>query len=126
MRMTNNLSSLSLKLTPNIAVVGETGVGKSSITNLVVSTDSTVTVGTSYHDWNLLETQTFHLWDTPGLDVDPSGGTSAKHAYDALLSLLIVCFQGGWRVTKSMEQTYHAILALRDRVSPNTPRLGYH
>ena len=73
MRMTNNLSSLSLKLTHNFAIVGETGVGKSSITNLVVSTDSAVTVGTSYHDWNLLETQTFRLWDTPGLDVDPSG-----------------------------------------------------
>ena len=140
-RTTNTLSSLSLKLTRNIVVVGETGVGKSSIINLVVGTDSAVatsdvravTVGTSYHDWDLLQTQTFRLWDTPGLGVGPSGGTSAKHAYNALRSLLtelgrgagvhliIVCFRGGRRVTNRMKQTYDAILALRDHVSPDTP-----
>jgi len=138
MRMTN--TSLSLKLTRNIVVVGETGVGKSSIINLVVGTDSAVatsdagavTVGTSYHDWDLLQT-TFRLWDTPGLGRGPSGSTSSKHAFNALRSLLtelgrgagvhllIVCFRGGRRVTKSMKQTYDAILALRDRVSPDTP-----
>ena len=141
MRMTNSLSSLSLKLTRNIVVVGETGVGKSSIINLVVGADSAVatsdaravTVGTSYHDWDLLQTQTFRLWDTPGLGVGPSGGTSAKRAQNALQSLLtelgrgagvhliIVCFRGGRRVTKSMKQTYDAVLALRDRISPDTP-----
>ena len=141
MRMSNALSSLSLKLTRNIVVVGETGVGKSSIINLVVGTDSAVatsdvravTVGTSYHDWNLLQTQTFRLWDTPGLGEGPLGSTSPKHAHNALRSLLtelgrgagvhllIVCFRGSRRITKSMKQTYDTIFALRDRVSPDTP-----
>lgn len=140
MRTTNALSTLSLKLTRNIVVVGETGVGKSSVINLVVGTDSAVaasdvcavTVGTSYHDWDLLQTQTFRLWDTPGLSEGPLGSTSRKHAHNALRSLLtelgrgagvhllIVCFRGR-RVTKSMKQTYDTVLALRDRVSPETP-----
>lgn len=142
MRMTNALSSASLKLTRNIVVVGETGAGKSSIINLVVGTDSAiatsdvraVTVGTSYHDWNLLQSQTFRLWDTPGLGQGPSGGgSSPKHTISALRSLLtelgrgagihllIVCFRGGRRVTKSMKHTYDTVLTLRDRVSPDTP-----
>ncbi|KAG6373733.1 hypothetical protein JVT61DRAFT_5873 [Boletus reticuloceps] len=139
--MTNGLSSMSLKFTRNIVVVGETGVGKSSIINLVVGTDSAVatsdvraaTVGTSYHDWNLLQSQTFRLWDTPGLGPSLSGGTSSKHALNALRSLLtelgrdagvhllIVCFRGGRRVTKSNKQAYDTILALRDRACPDTP-----
>ncbi|KAH0840209.1 P-loop containing nucleoside triphosphate hydrolase protein [Lanmaoa asiatica] len=138
---TNFLSSLSLKLTRNIVVVGETGVGKSSIINLVVGTDSAVatsdvravTVGTSYHDWNLLQTQTFRLWDTPGLGEGPFGSASPRHAQNALRSLLtelgrgagvhllIVCFRGGRRVTKSMKQTYDTVFALRNSLSPDTP-----
>lgn len=141
MRMTNALSSPSVKLTRNIVVVGENGAGKSSIINLVVGSGSAVTtsdvravtVGPSYHDWNLLETQTFRLWDTPGLGQNPSGTIPPKHALNAIRSLLtelgrdagvhllIVCFRGGRRVTKSMKQTYDAILAVRDRVSPDTP-----
>ncbi|KAN0097149.1 P-loop containing nucleoside triphosphate hydrolase protein [Tylopilus felleus] len=136
----NSFSSLSHKLTRNIVVVGETGVGKSSIINLVVGADSAVatsdvratTIGTSYHDWDLLETQMFRLWDTPGLGQGPDG-TSPKHALNALRSLLtelargagihliILCFRGSRRITGSMKQTYDATLALRDRVSPETP-----
>ena len=134
-------SSLSLKLTRNIVVVGETGVGKSSLINLVIGTDSAVatsdvravTVGTSYHDWDLLQTQTFRLWDTPGLGEGPFGSTSPRYAQNALRALLtelgrgagvhliIICFRGGRRVTKGMKQTYDTVLALRDRVSPDTP-----
>ncbi|KAG6370375.1 hypothetical protein JVT61DRAFT_12096 [Boletus reticuloceps] len=81
-----------LQYVHNIIIVGETGVGKSSIINQVVGTDSaiatsnvhTVTVGTSYHNWNLLQSQRICLWDTPGLDPSPSGGTSPKHVLNVL------------------------------------------
>ncbi|KAG9317763.1 P-loop containing nucleoside triphosphate hydrolase protein [Chiua virens] len=144
LQKTDALSSLSVKLTCNIVVVGETGVGKSSVINLVVGADSAVaasdvravTVGTSYHDWHLSPTQTFRLWDTPGLGEGPLGSSSSKHAHSALqalltelgkgagIHLLIVCFRGGRRVTKSMKQTYDTVLALRDRVSPDTPLIA--
>ena len=139
----NNSPSNSIllrKLTWNIIVVGETGVGRSSIINLavgaksaVVASDvSAVTVDTSYHDWDLLQTQKFRLWDTPGLGDGP-GSLSPKYALNALQSLLtelargtgvhliILCFRAGRRVTGTMKQTYSTIHALRNRLCPDTP-----
>ncbi|KAF9230389.1 P-loop containing nucleoside triphosphate hydrolase protein, partial [Melanogaster broomeanus] len=122
----------------NIVVAGECGVGKSSLINLVIGSDSAttannvcgVTIETTCYDWEINHAQTFRLWDTPGLAEGSSGSVSPKRAQDALRSLLmelnkgngvhllIICMRGTPRVIKGMKQTYDTILSIRDKVSP--------
>jgi predicted GTPase len=78
-------------------------------------------------------TETFRLWDTPGLGEGTAGSVSPKHAQDALRSLLtelhkasgvhllIFCMRGISRVTKGVKQTYGTIINIRDKVSPGVP-----
>ncbi|KAF9233497.1 P-loop containing nucleoside triphosphate hydrolase protein [Melanogaster broomeanus] len=131
---------MSTKLIRNVVVAGETGVGKSSFINLVLGSDKAkatndvrgVTLETACFSWEVDDTHTFRLWDTPGLGEGTSGSVSPKRAQDALRSLftaldrgagvhlLIVCMRGISRIIESMKQTYDAILAIRNKISPAT------
>ncbi|KAF9230388.1 P-loop containing nucleoside triphosphate hydrolase protein [Melanogaster broomeanus] len=122
----------------NVVVAGETGVGKSSLINLVLGSDKAtaandvcgVTLGTKCFPWEVDDTHTFRLWDTPGLGEGTFGSVSPKRAQDALRSLfialnrgagvhlLIVCMRGISRIIESMKQTYDTILAIRNKISP--------
>ncbi|KAF8551510.1 hypothetical protein OG21DRAFT_1394300, partial [Imleria badia] len=124
----------------NIVVAGDSGVGKSSLINLVTGTESAATsndvhgktLGTECHDW-VSDTQTFRLWDTPGLNEGSFGTVSPKQAQDALRSLLtelargggvhllVLCMRGLPRVTKEMKQKHDAIMRIRDKVAPKVP-----
>lgn len=91
-----------------------------------------VTIGTECHDW-VADTQTFRLWDTPGLSEGSFGTVSPKQAQDALRSLLteltrgggvhllVLCMRGLPRVTKGMKHTYDTIARIRDKVAPDVP-----
>ncbi|KIK76433.1 hypothetical protein PAXRUDRAFT_170015 [Paxillus rubicundulus Ve08.2h10] len=125
----------------NIVVVGETGVGKSSLINLIIGSTKAqttnnifgVTIGTTCYEWVKDYAETFRLWDTPGLGEGTAGSVSPKHAQDALRSLLtelhkasgihllIFCMRGISRVTKVVKKTYGTIIDIRDKVSPVVP-----
>ena len=132
---------IQLPTTRNVVIAGETGVGKSSLINLVMGRECAatandvrgVTTGTEYHDW-VNDTHTFRLWDTPGLGEGSFGTVSPKVAQDALQSLLteltrgdgdhllVICMRGlPAGVTKGMKQTYDTIVRIRDKVAPNVP-----
>lgn len=91
-----------------------------------------MTTRTEFHDWTN-DTQTFRLWDTPGLSEGTYGTVSPKQAQDALRSLLtelskgggihllLLCMRGLPRVTRGMKQTYETIVRIRDKVTPDVP-----
>ncbi|KAH7888444.1 P-loop containing nucleoside triphosphate hydrolase protein [Phlebopus sp. FC_14] len=124
----------------NIIVAGETGVGKSSLINLVIGRNAAetsnaavgVTLDTTHHEADV-GGQAFNMWDTPGLSEGTYGNVSAKGAEQALRSLftqlnrkdgvhlLILCFRGISKVTKGMKLTYERITDICTKTSPDTP-----
>ncbi|KIJ67479.1 hypothetical protein HYDPIDRAFT_25932 [Hydnomerulius pinastri MD-312] len=75
----------------NIVIAGETGVGKSSLINLVVGEDAAdtsndavgVTTEAKYHSW-MVGDQEFRLWDTPGLGEGSHGNEVRRPSPDPL------------------------------------------
>jgi predicted GTPase len=134
--VTDALSSEPSKSIYNVVVVGESGVGKSSLINLIIGSTKAetadnacgVTLGTTCYEWED-HGQTFRLWDTPGFGQDAAGSVSPKRAQDALRSLLtelhkasgvhllVFCMRGISRVTRGVKQIYDSIVSIRDKVS---------
>ncbi|KAF8119637.1 hypothetical protein EV363DRAFT_1496167 [Boletus edulis] len=92
-----------------------------------------VTIGIECHGW-VNGSQTFRLWDTPGLSEDSFGTVSPKQTQDALRSflteltrrdgvhLLVICMRRlPSRVTIGVKHAYDTIMRIRDKVNPNVP-----
>ena len=97
---------------PNVIIFGETGVGKSSLINMIAGTAcaavSSAAVGCTFesvpYDVELSARQ-YRLWDTVGLNEGEHGSTSADRAIESLqelvsnlqyegVSLLVYCIRG--------------------------------
>jgi predicted GTPase len=137
----NVLSSRLPKSLYNVVIVGEAGVGKSSLINLALGSSEAnvandvrgVTAGTTCYEWEKNDTEIFRLWDTPGLNDGPGGNVPPKRAEDALRSLLtelhkaggihllVFCMRGGAKVARGVKQIYDTIISIRDKVSPGVP-----
>ena len=121
-------------------VVGESGVGKSSVINLVIDASRAVTgsnvrgmtTTTEFHDWGY-DTQTFRLWDTPGLNEGSKGTVPPKRAENAIRSLLtelsggggvhllVLCMRGNQRVTTGTKLIYETVVGIRNKIVPDVP-----
>ncbi|KAI6000729.1 P-loop containing nucleoside triphosphate hydrolase protein, partial [Pisolithus albus] len=120
----------------NVVLAGETGVGKSSLINLIankniagVSNDS---LGCTFEIQNyhtVIGRDSFDIWDTPGLDEGPGGAVASSAARNRLrtflrdiskaggIHLLLLCTRG-WRVTRTLQNTYKTI---RQSLPPGIP-----
>ncbi|KAK2459940.1 hypothetical protein APHAL10511_008025 [Amanita phalloides] len=98
--------------TPNIIIFGETGVGKSSLLNMISGTESAMVSGAALgctfqavpHEIELSDRK-YRLWDTAGLNEGEKGNVSADRAIQSLqelvhdlrdggVSLLVYCIRG--------------------------------
>ena len=134
------VDGVSPKLARNIVIAGEIGVGKSSFVNLVLNSKgaivandvSPVTTTASCYDWDT-SSQTFRIWDTPGLAEELHGSGLQKRAQETLRSLfadlnerggvhlLIICIRGSSKIMTATKRTYDLIMKMRDKFSPTTP-----
>lgn len=108
----------------NIVLFGETGVGKSSVINLIaghqvasVSSDADGRTLSSRRHSFLVGTRTFHIWDTAGLEQPELGAVGYMAAIEGALSLiqqlsqqggidlLLFCMRGN-RVTATTQRNY--------------------
>lgn len=125
--------------TRNVVIVGESGVGKSSLINLILgearvlaSNDAVgVTLEITRHPTTICQ-HSYYLWDTPGLNEGTQGNIASKRVEEILrnlltqlekahgVHLLIICFRGT-RVTRTMQQTYMTITGICSKVSQNIP-----
>lgn len=108
---------------PNILVFGETGVGKSSVINMIANSDvagissaaSGCTLGSQSYVVSLAGKQV-RLWDTAGLNEGPQGSVPAEHAMGNLrdlvgaltegISLLVYCIRGTSRFRDAFKSNY--------------------
>ena len=97
---------------PNVIVFGETGVGKSSLINMIAGVPcaavSSAAVGCTFESFPYdveLSSRKFRLWDTVGLNEGEQGTISADRAIESLqelvsnlqyegVSLLVYCIRG--------------------------------
>ena len=98
--------------TPNVIIFGETGVGKSSLINMIAPTASAAVsnaaIGCTFesvpYDAELSDRK-YRLWDTAGLNEGEQGNVSADRAIESLeelvqslkdggVSLLVYCIRG--------------------------------
>lgn len=125
--------------TRNIIIAGESGVGKSSLVNLILgetralsSNDAGgVTFDITRHPATIAG-HCYYLWDTPGLNEGSHGNVPSKRAEEMLRNLLthlekshgthllIICFRGT-KVTKIMQQTYMVISGICAKLSFHIP-----
>ncbi|KAI6000767.1 P-loop containing nucleoside triphosphate hydrolase protein [Pisolithus albus] len=125
--------------TRNVVIVGESGVGKSSLINLILgearvlaSNDAVgVTLETTRHPTTIFQ-HSYYLWDTPGLNEGTQGSLASKRVEEILrnllmqldkahgVHLLVICFRGT-KVTRTMQQTYMSITGICSKVSQNIP-----
>ncbi|KAG1716083.1 hypothetical protein ID866_1055 [Astraeus odoratus] len=125
--------------TRNVIIAGESGVGKSSLVNLILGETRAVTsndaVGVTLEMTRhpaKIHGDSYYLWDTPGLNEGTQGNVASKRAEEIVRSLLaqlekthgvhllIICFRGT-KVTKAMQQTYMTITGICAKVSSNIP-----
>ncbi|KIM53642.1 hypothetical protein SCLCIDRAFT_1222609 [Scleroderma citrinum Foug A] len=125
--------------TRNIIITGESGVGKSSLVNLILgearalaSNDAGgVTLDMTRHPATICG-HGYYLWDTPGLNEGTYGNVPSRQAEEILRNLLtqlekahgahlvILCFRGT-KITKVMQQTYMVIKGICAKVSSHVP-----
>ncbi|KAF8551309.1 hypothetical protein OG21DRAFT_1524539 [Imleria badia] len=110
--------------TPNVVIFGETGVGKSSIINLIadqtLARTSNGALGCTFQHVRYpitLGNVTYALWDTTGLDEGSEGTVPSKLAENNLrelmrglersggIHLIIYCIRGT-RLTKALKRNY--------------------
>ncbi|KAL4074334.1 P-loop containing nucleoside triphosphate hydrolase protein [Scleroderma yunnanense] len=125
--------------TRNVIIAGESGVGKSSLVNLILgetralaSNDvAGVTCDATRHPTTIFE-HSYYLWDTPGLNEGIQGNVPSKQAEEILrnlltqlekthgVHLLILCLRGT-KITKTMQQTYMIITGICAKLSTHVP-----
>jgi len=87
---------------PNVVVFGETGVGKSSLINMITGTAcasvSSAAVGCTFESVPYdaeLSGRKYRLWDTVGLNEGEQGNVSADRAIESLQELVLNLQSGG-------------------------------
>ena len=109
-------------LLPNVIVFGETGVGKSSILNMLQGESGAIVsdqaTGVTFDNTSYVKTirgTTFRVLDTIGLNEGTAGTTTARDAIKGLYNLirqledginLLVCVMRAPRVPHSVQQNY--------------------
>ena len=125
--------------TRNIVIAGDTGVGKSSVINLIlgetralVSNDAGAVTPDETRYPATISSHTYYVWDTPGLNGGTQGNAPTKDAAGILrnlltrldkthgVHLLVLCFRGT-KVTKMMRQTYRAVTGICAKLLSGVP-----
>ncbi|KAL4074294.1 P-loop containing nucleoside triphosphate hydrolase protein, partial [Scleroderma citrinum] len=120
----------------NVVLAGETGVGKSSLINLIVNRSIAGVSGNSFgctseiHNYHaIVGKDSFEIWDTPGLDEGIGGTVTSSVARSKLrtflrdisktggIHLLLFCTRG-WRITRTLQTNYKII---RQSIPPDVP-----
>ncbi|KAG6331686.1 hypothetical protein ID866_7401 [Astraeus odoratus] len=120
----------------NVVLAGETGVGKSSLINLIVdrnlarvSNDSFGCTSDIQNYRAVIGRDYFEIWDTPGLDEGVGGTVASATARTKLrtflrdisktegIHLLILCTRG-WRISRTLQSNYKII---RQATPPDVP-----
>jgi len=122
--------------TRNIVIAGETGVGKSSVINLILGATRALVsndVGGVTPDETrypaMILSHNYYMWDTPGLNEGTQGNVPSKKAEEILqnlltrldktdgVHLLILCFRG----TQVTKMIYRTVMGMCAKLSSRVP-----